>query len=108
MGIRLWEGCGYARHPRAGLHSDASISSPSWFLSVGAEFAAQHSTILATLVAFCREVMHGDHEISCDQLKFESASPIQPARGLDATTPSETVSTSMLWHSSLSSKFKML
>ncbi len=26
---------------------------PSWFLSVGAESAAQHSTILATLVAFC-------------------------------------------------------
>ena len=59
---------------------------PSWFLSVGAESAAQHSTILATLVAFCREVMHGDHEISFDQLKFESPSTIQPARGLDATT----------------------
>ena len=39
------EGCGYARHLCAGLHFlilDAWRSSPSSFLSVGAESAAQH------------------------------------------------------------------
>lgn len=67
---------------RAGLHLDALMSSPSSFLSVGAESAA----ILATLGASRGRSCKGDHGISLHQLQFESASTIELVRGLDATT----------------------
>ena len=89
----------------AGLHLDALLSSPSSFLSAGAESAAQHPVNACCML---REVMRGHHEISFHQSTFESSSTMQSAHGLERPLVSETVSMRMLWHSNLTSKIKML